>query len=56
MPYTTSQCGLFAEMEKRGERVPADWKQHCTKEQQAIANRRAENRSNKKRKKHGRKE
>lgn len=29
MPYSPSQCRAFAAKEKRGEKVPSDWKTHC---------------------------
>lgn len=31
MPYTAAQCRKFAVMAARGEKVPADWKEHCKK-------------------------
>ena len=31
MPYTDEQCKLFGAKSSRGEKVPADWKQHCRK-------------------------
>lgn len=32
MPYTAAQCRAFAAKAARGERVPADWKEHCRKD------------------------
>jgi hypothetical protein len=32
MPYTDAQLRKFALMEKRGEKVPADWKQYAKKQ------------------------
>lgn len=29
MPYSPKQCRLFAVKEKRGEKVPSDWKEKC---------------------------
>jgi hypothetical protein len=40
MPYTREQCAKFAIMAKQGGTPPADWQQHCTKHDQAIAARR----------------
>ena len=41
MPYTSEQCAAFGAKAGRGEKVPSDWKAHCTKAQQAIANKHA---------------
>jgi hypothetical protein len=37
MPYTPEQCKAFGAKSARGEKVPADWKEHCTKEAQQKA-------------------
>jgi hypothetical protein len=29
MPYSYSQCQVFAAKAARGEKVPADWRKHC---------------------------
>lgn len=29
MPYKPSQCRAFGAKEGRGEKVPADWHEHC---------------------------
>lgn len=29
MPYTRKQCRAFGAKSRRGEKTPADWKQHC---------------------------
>lgn len=40
MPYTKDQCAAFAAKAARGEKVPSDWKEHCTKSEQRKAERR----------------
>jgi len=37
MPYTKKQCALFGAKSSRGEKVPSDWKEHCTKSEQKKA-------------------
>lgn len=37
MPYSDKQCAKFAVMAKRGEKVPADWKEHCKGKKRGAA-------------------
>lgn len=46
MPYNSKQCRLFGAKQSRGESVPSDWKEKCTKaEQKKAAKRKAAKRT-----------